>query len=981
MTLIRSMSVPQVSPVMTAAPLLSITGASLLGAKNSHVELQKISSETLATKDAAYADLAKKACEFSFKSTEVANFIARSPGADAQYLREIAINLLLLKDVSDTNNSEFAGLQKKLDALGGVCLRNHEKHSSEGNFVPTIIAHHNHKNSGAYAAQVKLTSAVDAFVNKVPHLHELVRSQLHQDYLKEGLVASFQNEHGVTLDQASADKISQEGAASSPANSIVARQFLSEKQQFTSESLTNTVLIALSQLDLQRNYSTSRESRPVDRGRPESLRGSDGDRQAGGVIRDINNTQIVDVGETTRDLAQIANRLLDMLQNQPMKEVLHQGRNVAVGTDSFARQTQSMSSGAEPSSSPRATDHREVFERVESHTYTLVETKLSEGVRRTIERTGGPSPAQDSFTAQTTPGTASDSMFMGAPLNVGGLENISRQRATMALAGSSSSVSGIGGGAVSSKVFNDSATAMQDQVDGSRSVLTDRARIVTDAQQPIARGLRELIVQERLDLQKDASQARGTWPAPTMLAQSIKQTIERPAFAGLEHGSSSGGLNSGLMYLRETGSGVSGNIASDKGAGRAISSAPGAVSSEFGAASTKAGEIINGDSQSTASVKNGIVQDRAELLKESPLPGAMGTFTPEALFHSIKQGRERTAPATLEQGAGATAVDSRLMSQGAMRPLSASKASDIDKRTGGGAVTEPGSLSATRGTATKVDSNELKIAMQAMRDRTATRYTAEGEIITENRQSNVSEAAPSEGSSKERFVSAMMVAKGQGTLTAAASERFEAVKLAIQAQKAAAGVSDSAPYRNENIGDQRVGVIASSDNQSAASGAVRFQVQDRGDHMETVTVTGAKGTLPMDAQLLNPSATIPKGEIRITQALQQSTQRVMPNDAEHAVVRTKPTAIPIVRMTQGPASYSVSSFVDEPVSPLKTENAGDWRAKKGSLMRRVQELRDSVKNVESPFELTPEAEKKLKRNTASGSSSVASKPAGERDAE
>lgn len=923
MPMIRAMSMPQVSPAMTAAPLLSITGASLLGAKNSHVELQKISSETLATKESAYADLAKKACEYNFKTPEVANFIARGRGADAQCLREIAINLLLLKDVPGTDNSAFAGLQKKLDALGDVCFRNHEKHSSEGNFVPTIIAHHNHKNSGPYTAQVKLTAAVDAFVNKVPHVHELVRSQLHQDYLKDGLVASFQNEHGVTLDQESADRISQEGTASSPANSIVARQFLSEKQQFTSESLTNTVLIALSQLDLQRNYSTSRESRPVDRGRPETHRGSDGDRQAGGLIRDINNTQIVDVGETTRDLAQIANRLLDMLQNQPMKEVLHQVKNVAAGTDSLGRQTQSMSSGAEPSSSPRATERREVFERVESHTYTLVETKLSEGVRRTLERTGGPTPAQDSFLAQRTLGTASDSMFMGAPLNAGGLEGISRQQATMALGGSSSSVSSIGVGAGSSKMFNDSAAATLDKVDGDRAVLADPARIVPGGQQPIARGLRELIVQERLDLQKDApkSEVRGTWPAPTMLAQSIKQTMERRASASQEQGSGSG-------------------------------------------------ETITSGSRSTASAKGGIVQDRAELLKESSLTGARGTFTPEALFQSIKQGRERTVPATLEQGASATEVDSRLMSLKMMPSFGASQVSDVDKHAGRLTVGGPGSLSAAGGTGTKVDENELKKAMQAMRDRIADRYTEEGEIRRERLQSNASEAAPSDASSMERFVSAMMVAKGQGSLTAPASERFEAVKRAILAQKAAAVVSDSAPYRNENTVDQRVGAIAARDHQSTASGAVRFQVQDRGDHMETVTMTGAKDTLPMDARLLNLSATIPKGEVRIPQALQHSTRRVMPN-----------TAIPIERINQGPVSYSVSSFTDEPVSPQKTENAGDWRAKKGSLMRRVQELRDSVKNTESPFELTPGADNKLKRNAESGSSAVESKLARGPDAE
>jgi hypothetical protein len=963
---------PQVSPAMTAAPLLSITGASLLGVKNSHVELQKISSETLATKDTAYADLAKKACEFNFKTTKVANFIARGRGADAQCLREIAINLLLLKDVPGTDGSEFAGLQKKLDALGDVCFRNHEKHSSEGNFVPTIIAHHNHKNSGPYTAQVKLTAAVDAFVNKVPHVHELVRSQLHQDYLKEGLVASFQNEHGVTLDQESADRISQEGTASSPANSIIARQFLSEKQQFTSESLTNTVLIALSQLDLQRNYSTSRESRPVDRGRPETLRGSDGDRQAGGLIRDINNTQIVDVGETTRDLAQIANRLLDMLQNQPMKEVLHQVKNVAVGTDSLGRQTQSMSSGAEPSSSPRATERREVFERVESHTYTLVETKLSEDIRRALERTGGPSPAQDSFLAQRTFGTASDSMFRGAPLNASGLEGISRQQATMTLGGSSSSVSSIGVGAGSSKMFNDSAAAMLDQFDGGRSVLTDPARIVPGGQQPIAHGLREFIVQERLDLQKDAPkrEARGAWPAPTMLAQSIKQTIERSAFASQEHGSGAGELNSGLMSLRETNSGASRNVAGDKGAGWSTSSGTGAVGSEFEAASTGAGETITSGSRSTASAKGGIVQDRTELLKESPLTGARGTFTPEALFQSIKQGRERTVPATLEQGASATGIDSRLMSLGGKPSFGASQASDFDKRTGRSTVGGLGSLSATGGTGAKVDESELKAAMQRMSGRIADRYTEEGEIRRERLQSNASEAAPSDASSMERFVSAMMVAKGQGSLTASASERFEAVKRAILAQKAVAVVSDSAPYRNENTVDQRVGAIALRDNQSTASGAVRFQVQDRGEHMKTVTMTGAKDTLPMDARLLNLSATIPKGEVRMPQALQYSTQRVMPN-----------TAIPIDRINQGPVSYSVSSFTDEPVSPQKTENAGDWRAKKGSLMRRVQELRDSVKNTESPFELTPEADNKLKRNAESGSSAVESNLARGADAE
>ncbi|WP_150778243.1 hypothetical protein [Pseudomonas fluorescens] len=865
---------------MTAAPLLSLTGASLHAAKNSHVELQKICSTTLATKDSAYADLAKKACDFSFKSPNVANLIASGRGADAQYLREVAINLLLLKDVSDTSNSEFASLQKKLDNLGEVYLKNHQKHSRAGDFVPTIIAHHNQKDSSAYASQVKLTAAVDAYVSNVPHVHELVRGQLHQDYLKDGLVASYQNFHGIQLDQETADKISQEGTATSAANSTVARQFLSEKQQFTSESLTNTVLIALSQLDLPRNYSAPGEPRPDERGQPESLGGSSGDRQAGGVIRDINNTQIVDVGKATDDWAQLANRLLDMLQHQPVREVLHQGRNVAVGTDTFARQTQSTSSGTESSSSPLATEHREMVERVQPHTLQLEKTKLSEGVRRTLEPTVAQRTEQDSFVEQKTLGAASDPMFMGEGLNAGRLESSIRQQAAAALAGSSSSISGIEVQADSGKMFNDSATTMYGQVDGSHSA-PDLGKIDSRGSQPIAPGQRELIVQERLEPAKEGAelQVRSSFSTqPTMLSQSIKQTIERPSSSGLEHGSGATEVNSGQVSLRETGTGTSRTIDREKGAGWSILSRPGpsSVTSVVGSVSVHS-ELESVmpqwrrrlDAAYTATDGNanakggGVGQDRAEPAKDSSLSRAPGTFTPEALYQSINQGKERVTPATLEQATSATAVDSRLMTRSEM--------------------TRSGT---THGTG--ADANELSIMMQAMRERISTRYTDAGELVTKRSQSNVSEAPPTEGSAKERFVSAMAVAQGSGTLTAAASKNLEAVKLAILAQKAAAGVSDS-------------------------------------EHPEV---------------------------------------RIMPD-----------TAIPIVRSTKGPASEA-----QEPLSTQKSENTGARRAKQGSILQRVQDLRASVKNTATPFALKPGLEEKL-IDKESGSLAFESQPAGGRNAE
>ncbi|SNY51917.1 hypothetical protein SAMN05660489_05825, partial [Pseudomonas sp. LAMO17WK12:I10] len=398
MTITRAVSTPQLSSVMEGTPLLTLTGASLNEAKNSQVELKKITQETLISKDAAYADLAKKACEATFKNKNSASLISNNPGADARYLQETAINLMLLKGMPGADASEVARLQKRLDSLGQTYCEYHQKHTSNGDFVPTCIAHNNIKDGRPYASQLLLTQAIDKLVKNTPNAHDHARSMLHSKYLKEGLVGSYQAFHRVTVDQTTADQISQHGNASSPANSTLAKQLLSAKLAGDSQSLTDTVLITLSQLDLQRQTVEPRESKKSSQWQPETRTDASADRRGSGDVN-VNlstgavtqNVDLNGLGEAMLAQTKLIDKLLDMRSPQSVSDLLVTCQNTGVGGDSIDGQTHSKGTGTNFSGFTITTSDSTLrsVDRVESQVVTGVSdtfkpTRLALDIRQTL---------------------------------------------------------------------------------------------------------------------------------------------------------------------------------------------------------------------------------------------------------------------------------------------------------------------------------------------------------------------------------------------------------------------------------------------------------------------------------------------------------------------------------------------------------------------------------------------------------------------
>ncbi|ROM93876.1 hypothetical protein BK658_19650 [Pseudomonas brassicacearum] len=252
----------------------TITGALLSSKNNAGMNLAKVLHQDAPyTKEAAYRDLAKQACEDLYR--DKANVVLNDTTNHGKRLREHAINLFILSKENEVKKSAsytaaFSAFQKAVDAYEKV---------GEKDYSSTC----NVSSSGGYKANTDIEKAIDKVVKENLGVFDTAAGTMHDMYLRDGLPKAEGRRLGLTLDEQSMVNSSFCGNATSAANSALSDQLNLFVKEGGGVGLTHFVSAMLNQLDLGADPTgrRSKESKPPTAG---PLRDGNG---AGSAVRDI----------------------------------------------------------------------------------------------------------------------------------------------------------------------------------------------------------------------------------------------------------------------------------------------------------------------------------------------------------------------------------------------------------------------------------------------------------------------------------------------------------------------------------------------------------------------------------------------------------------------------------------------------------------------------------------------------------------------
>ncbi|WDG70348.1 hypothetical protein [Pseudomonas chlororaphis] len=255
----------------------SITGALLSSKNNAEVNLAKVShQDTPHTQDAAYRDLAQKACEDILGNK--AHVVLKDTTEHGAQLKKHAINLFVLKkEIGESDDRSFT---KALDKFNSAVQDYKDK--GEKGYSSTC----NVGSTSAYKANTAIEKAIDEVLKKHPGVFDTAVDMTHTMYLRDGLPKAQGLQLGLRLDEQSTVNSGFCGNATEAANSHLVNQLNHHVKEGGGAGLGRFVNAMLGQLNLGRDPEADRSNTPE--GPAAGVRG-DGSG-AGRLARDITQT-------------------------------------------------------------------------------------------------------------------------------------------------------------------------------------------------------------------------------------------------------------------------------------------------------------------------------------------------------------------------------------------------------------------------------------------------------------------------------------------------------------------------------------------------------------------------------------------------------------------------------------------------------------------------------------------------------------------
>lgn len=217
----------------------TITGALLSSARNVPVILASIEhQDTAYTKQAAYQDLKRKACNDVLG--DLSSVVLDDKTTNGARLADYAVNIFILnKELpGDTDLTSVSSKLKK-------AVNDYKNHFEKG-----FASNANVSSDRGYALCCEIDKMIGILVDRNKGVFDTAAGTMYEMYLSNGLPKALGNRLGLTLDEQTMANSSFAGNASRAANMVLVSQLNFSFKQGGSSGLTDFLTTMLNQLDL-----------------------------------------------------------------------------------------------------------------------------------------------------------------------------------------------------------------------------------------------------------------------------------------------------------------------------------------------------------------------------------------------------------------------------------------------------------------------------------------------------------------------------------------------------------------------------------------------------------------------------------------------------------------------------------------------------------------------------------------------------------